>query len=384
MHCISISHKTAPTNIRQLFAFTTEEKIEFEKHMTKQKEILGCVVVSTCNRSEIYISGDKSLISYVEHEVAKWKSIDLKVLKKYFHIYSNEGAMKHLFQVASGLDSMVLGEDEILRQVKASYQLSLENKCTSNELNIAFQGAMKNAKLIKTDTKLSSTPISIGTLTVNKILEFIKNKEETTVLIVGITGKIGSIIAKNLFDKDCYHLIGTSRSHNCDYENLNNKNKIQMVEYKNRYHYIKKADVIVSATTSPHYTFTYHEVRKELEPENYHKLWVDLAVPYDIDKDIQTIEGMELIDIDYFHNASKENNQKKQYELGKAQEIMEQCTEEIMKNIYFQDFNKNMERVVNKVEEKGFRNILYQLKDTLTKEQLKALLDSLQNITEEE
>jgi glutamyl-tRNA reductase len=383
MYCISISYKTAPVPIRQLFAFSASEQLAFEKYIISKQQIHGCVVISTCNRSEIYFSGDKTSITIVENEVAQFKNIAPSNLRKYFHNYSKEGALRHLFQVTSGLDSMVLGEDEILRQVKDAYQLSLINKYTSNELNIAFQSALSNAKLIKTDTKLSITPVSIGTLTANQVIDFLKTNGGSNILIVGATGKIGSIVIKNLYSKSEFNIIVTSRSHDNSNELFANNDKIKIVEYSDRYHYLKMADVIVSATTSPHYTFTYQEVAKELKGSCKHKLFIDLAVPGDIDKEILTIEGTSIIDIDYFEIASKQNNLIKRKELDRAELILDGCIEETLKNIYFQEFYGNIDKVVKKVEEKGFPFILYHLKEALSSEQLKTLLDSLQNMNEE-
>lgn len=380
MHCISISHKTAPIYIRQLFAFSVEEKNEFEKQVLGNQNIRGCVIISTCNRSEIYFSGDKSLIFIIENEVAKFKNIDPVEIRKYFHIYGNEGAIRHLFQVSCGLDSMVLGEDEILRQVKDLYQLSLNNKHTDNELNVAFQGAISYSKLIKTNTKLSNTPVSIGTLTVNRIMEFLKVNGGSNILVVGALGKIGSIVARNLCSKRDLNVIGTSRSHNVNNELYKNSNKIKFVTYKDRYNYLKMADVIVSATTSPHYTFTLKDVAMELGDGSYNKLFIDLSVPCDIDKEISSIEGFEIIDIDYFDKASEDNNIIKHKELDKAELILDSCVDETLKNIYFQKFYVNIDKIVMKIDKKGFPYILYNLKKSLKSEQLKTLLDTLQDM----
>lgn len=279
---------------------------------------------------------------------------------------------------------MVLGEDEILRQVKDAYLHSLKNKSTSNEINIAFQGAISNAKRIKTETKLSNTSVSIGTLTANRIMNFLNSYGGATILIVGINGKIGGIVAKNLASKCNLNIIGTSRNHNIKNELITGNHSINMIEYKDRYQYVKRADVIVSATQSPHYTFTYLDLLKELDKESKPKLFVDLAVPYDIDKDITTIEGIELIDIDYFETASKENNTLKLKEVGKAEEILECCIDDTMKNIYIQNAYKSLDKIVKKIDEKGFSYLLFQLKESLNREQFKSLLDSLQNLTKEE
>lgn len=384
MHCISISYKTTPLNIRELFAFSITEQIEFAKLIMADNPIEGCVIVSTCNRSELYFSGDKTTIPIVENKLAKFKNLDKSMIKKYYNIYSNDGAIRHLFRVTCGLDSMVLGEDEILRQVKEAYQLSLNNKCTNPELNIIFQGALSNAKRIKTDTKLSITPVSIGTIAANKICEYLSTMNGTNVLIVGVTGKMGSIVAKNLSSKNGIQVIGTSRSHNKSAALFSNYSNIQVVEYKDRYQYLIDADVIVSATTSPHYTFTYLEVLNVLGEKFYHKLFVDLAVPCDIDKDIVSIKGMDIIDIDEFEKNSKENNQTKLMEQEKAELLLEDYIQETLKNIYFQELQDSMGKIEETIEEKGIQYVLHRMKKTYTSEQFKLVLDSLQQIIREE
>ncbi|KOA20698.1 glutamyl-tRNA reductase [Clostridium homopropionicum DSM 5847] len=383
MHCISISHKTTPVNIRELFAFSSDEQLEFEKQLLQEEKLRGCVIVSTCNRSEIYFSGDKTSIDIVEKQLAKFKNAKQSEIRKYFNVYSNDEAVRHLFRVACGLDSMVLGEDEILRQVKDAYELSLNNKFSNVELNLAFQGALSSAKAIKTDTKLSNTPVSIGTLTANKIIEYLKTKENSRVLIVGISGKMGSIVAKNLCSKDI-SIIGTSRSHNKSNGLFSNISNIQISDYKDRYKFLKRADVIVSATTSPHYTFTYDEVLNVLDGCTSNKLFIDLAVPGDIDKDILNIKGMDIVDIDYFEKASKENNRIKLKELDKAQIILDKCIDEALKNMRFQEFHTSIDKINKKVQEKGFPYVLYHLKRSLNSEQLGILLDSLDDIISEE
>lgn len=377
MHCISISYKKAPVHIRELFAFSLEEKLIFEKEMCLKYPLSGCLVISTCNRSEIYYSGDKNFLPIMEKEAARIKNADYAEMKKYFLSYSEEGALRHLFKVTGGLDSMVLGEDEILRQMKEAYQEALEHNHTSYEMNIAFQNAFHQAKKIKTTTRISTTPVSIGTLTVNRILDYVKEVTQPVILIVGATGKMGSIIIKNLRGKEELKIIGTTRSECREVEGYRESDSTQMIPYRERYQYMKAADVIVSVTSSPHYTFTMEEVAQELKGEKQRKLFIDLAVPCDIDKGILELEGLELIDIDYFEQASRENNRLKLQELSKAEEILEVCVDETLKEIYFRKFYGSLEQLTNRVKEQGIQPVLYRLKEGLDSQQFKAVLDLL-------
>ena len=142
MYCMSVSHKKAPVKIRERFAFREEEKKEFMELLVRKEAVTGIVVLCTCNRSEVYVSGTKYAIGELQREIADYKNIRLEELLKYLNIYSGESAIRHLFKVACGFDSMVLGEDEILGQVKDAYQMSKAQKTVDYEMNVLFQKAV--------------------------------------------------------------------------------------------------------------------------------------------------------------------------------------------------------------------------------------------------
>ena len=188
---------------------------------------------------------------------------------------------------------------------------------------------------------------------------------------------MGSIIIKNLRGKEELKIIGTTRSECREVAGYSESDSTQMIPYRERYQYMKTADVIVSVTSSPHYTFTMEEVAQELKGEKLRKLFIDLAVPCDIDKGILELEGLELIDIDYFEQASRENNRLKVQELSKAEEILEVCVDETLKEIYFRKFYGSLEQLTNRVNEHGIQPVLYRLKEGLDSQQFKAVLDLL-------
>lgn len=382
MHCISISHKKTPLKIREKFAFTEAEAVTFGKRVLRHEEITGVIVLSTCNRCEIYFSGDKNSLYLMETLLCGYKKVSHTENIKYFLKFSGENVLKHLFMVASGMDSMVIGEDEILRQVKDAYQIALVDQFTSHELNIVFQSAINSAKIIKTDTGISNIPVSIGTLTANCAEEFLRKNSGNTVLIVGIAGTMGNIVAKNLSDKGDFRIIGTSRSHNRTSRLFVQYDNIDIVEYSRRYEYLRQADVIVSATRSPHYTFTYDVTAKIADGRE--RLFLDLAVPGDIDKEIQKLKGCRVLDMDYFEQLSGDNNRMKLQKLDKVRLLIEQHVEETLKNVYLQGFQNHLEEISDMVKEKGFPYLLYHLKDKLTSEQMRILLDSIMSINKGE
>lgn len=378
MFCISVSYKKTPLSIRQKFSFSIKEQNQFLADLIAKKQIVGGVVVSTCNRSEIYFTGEKRAVAYVEHALAEFKQLEEKDIKKYGLAYGGKSAVRHLFKVTCGLDSMVLGEDEILRQVKEAYLYAAKNSYTDSELNITFQGALNCAKLEKSTTKLSTTPISIGTLTANETerylrTELAKENRDSLVLVVGATGKMGSIVAKDLMAKGIA-VIGTSRSHHsCVEEVFEKMNGIQIVDFHDRYEYMNQVDAVISATASPHYIITAEDYEEKIN-EKKPRLLIDLAVPYDIDPAIEKINQVQLRDIDYFTALSKENNHIKLGELKKMDQLLDDCVEDTLKKTYIRDFHAKTKQTK---KEEWFQKMLYYLKDTLDSEQLKAVLEKI-------
>ncbi|WP_243109906.1 glutamyl-tRNA reductase [Clostridium sp. E02] len=381
MYCMSVSHKKAPVNLREQFAFLEAEKEELMRRLLKKDSIAGVVILSTCNRSEIYISGNKYAIGELQQEVADVKNLRMGELLKYVNIYSEENAIRHLFKVTCGLDSMVLGEDEILGQVKDAYQKSKEFLATDYEINEMFKKAVTCAKRIKTDTNLSKTPLSIATLVANEVFHLEKTDGQKNVMIIGMSGKIGSTITKNLLSKSGVFITATVRNHGMDFNFEVKDNRIKEVDYRNRYDYIEKMDVVISATSGPHYTVIGEELSCHLTSKK-ERLFIDVAVPVDMDPGLHKINGITLHDIDYFNECSKNNTQIKRKELDRAKAIMEEELDEAMRDIMFHPYIKKMKSLKESLEGKPLETLLYQIRDHVTREELDVVLKTLDGLTQ--
>lgn len=388
MFCISASYKKTPLKARQGFAFSGEEQYIFTSKLIKDNIIKGGVILSTCNRSEIYFTGNSQSVEEVAKNLALYKKINDSNIKKYCLFYGGSRAASHLFNVACGLDSMVLGEDEILRQVKEAYLASLRAHHTDGELNIIFQDALNCARSGKSKTRLSTTPVSIGTITANTIERYIEeniNKDKfprMKVMVIGITGKTGRIVARDLVAKNI-PVIGTTRKRGAgDCTWWQGSRLAEVTSFEERYKYINQVCAVVSATTSPHYTLTYNEYLKYAK-DNQKMLLVDLAVPYDIDRMLAGLNNIKLLDVDYFNTLSRENTNIKLEELGKAEEAVNECVENTMKKIYMRVFLEKVKgnaAIADKFnKEKWFRQMVYYLEDALGSEGFKDALDKIYN-----
>ncbi|MGC6175716.1 glutamyl-tRNA reductase [Lacrimispora sp. 38-1] len=379
MYCMSVSHKKAPVNIREKFAFSTKEKAELTDRLLNKDSITGVVVLCTCNRSEIYVSGSKYAIGELQREVAGLKGVRLGELIKYLNVYNEESAIRHLFKVACGFDSMVLGEDEILGQVREAYQYSKEKGAADYELNVLFQKAMAAAKRIKTDTRLSRTPLSIATLVANEVFHLNREGEYKDVMVIGMTGKMGSTITKNLLCKPGIRVTGTVRTHSSDLLLKVDSDRIREVDYKERYKHMDDMDVIISATSGPHYTVTREELDKCMRPGK-ERLFIDVAVPVDMDPEIRDLPGLTLFDIDYFETLSKNNTEIKLKELDCAREIMEEELDGALKEVLFHPYISQMEELKEALSGKRLDTLLYRIRDHVTSEELKVVLRTLDGL----
>ncbi len=379
MYCMSVSHKKAPVNIRERFALGTEEKSEFIKRLMKKEAVTGIVVLCTCNRSEFYVSGNRNAIRELQREAAEFKKLQQKELLQYLNIYSEEKAIRHLFKVTCGLDSMVLGEDEILGQVKDAYQFSKDLHTVDYEMNVLFQKAVTCSKRIKTDTNLSRTPLSIATLAANEVFRFEKEGGEKKVMVIGMTGKMGSTITKNILSKPGILVTGTVRSHNPELSVEVKNSRVKVVDYKDRYQYMDDMDIVVSATLSPHYTVTCEELKEKLTGGKK-RLFMDVAVPVDMDPEIRGLAGLTLYDIDYFETLSKNNTEIKLKELDRAKAIMEEDLDGAVKEVVFHPYIHRLEELKTAFSGKRLDTLLYKIRDHVTSEELKVVLRTLDGL----
>lgn len=377
MYCIGVSYKKTKAEIREKFNFSDEEKNVFIPHVLEKTGLEGCVILSTCNRSELYFSGNVTDgIEVMEKFLHEFKNIDLNTVKEECLAYAGENAIRHLFNVCCGMDSMVLGEVEIIRQIKEAYGFSFEHKWVNKELNIVFQAALNSSKEIHNKTNLAYCPVSVSTLTAKAVEKYCKENGRNHILIIGAGGRTGSIVIKNLLDMniDGIEIVGTGRNPETlksEYENYVN---VRIEDYKDRYAYVDWADVIVSATSSPHYTFVSDKCA-DLIKNN--KLFIDLAIPRDIDKDIADNDKVSLMDIDYFNKLAKKNNEAKIAECDTAYSLIEEKVQKTVKNIAFEHYITENDKLHKELENRDSMWLIHKLRDELDKDSFIKIIEIL-------
>lgn len=368
MFCISINHKNTPADVRERFAFTTKGQRQFTERL--KAEVGGCVVLSTCNRMEIYFT-DK--YEQVEKLLANDREVPVGLIRRYSMNYEGFQCMLHLCRVACGMDSMVLGEVEIIHQVKSAYLMAKELGACDGELNIAFQGALATAKMVATESDTTRLPVSVGTLSAREAVSFIRNGGH--ILVVGATGKIGSIVVKDIADlAPDIEITGTSRSHHSADEVFGRHQQIRIEDYSRRYELAAWADVIISATASPHYIFVRDELAEAVKKQPKRRLFLDLAMPKDIDPAVAEVDGCVLRDIDYIRTLSRENNESRAKTITEMEPWIISQVDEIMKNIAFSRFNREHGDVMAQLKTIDGAKMVYKLKGQLEYEAFEKVL----------
>jgi len=401
MYTVSINYKKAPLEVRQRFAFSREEQLAFLRTLRQGKEMACSVILCTCNRMELYTQfpgeeGDGEAESpeaarlyweQMEKAICSARKIPLDLCREYGSCYWGEGALRHLHRVACGVDSMVLGEDEILGQVKAAYYQAMEEKCTDFFLNTIFKSAITCSKKIKTDTGLSKTSVSVATLAAGRIFHFLKEngREQAKVMIIGVTGATGGTVMKNIRGQRGISIVGTSRRHGADGQTVEQEG-VFMIPYENRYGHMGDCDVIVSATGSPHYTVTgqaWRRARAAAGEGPDKVLFLDLSIPADIDGNVAG-EGCMLYQLDYFQELARSNNEKKQKARERAQQMIEEQLEVLKKELLFHRMLPRIGAMKQAAGHLGFEQLLYRVRDEAPYEEMKGFFSALGRALEEE
>lgn len=378
MYCISVSHKSADVEIRKKLAFTEGKITQISDRLIECGVVLECVILCTCNRAELYYCGNESAKADIIHILSQAADIEEELLSKHILYFSGDNAVYHLFKVASGIESIVIGEDEILGQTKQAYMIAKENNSVSYELNMIFQAAIACAKKVKTDTRLSKTSVSVATLAA---AEAARCGESVNVLVIGASGKIGTSVLKNLASYKNVSVKAALRKYSARADMYNDLN-IEAVDYAERYQHILNADCVISATGSPHYTVTLYDL-KHTVADGRNRLFIDLAVPPDIDPAIGGLSWARLINIDYFKELARVNNEIKLSSVDEAEQIIHSEIDQLKKDMLFHDFLPLMDSVKEKIADKPFEELVYKMKAETDSRSFEQFIDVLKLMAEE-
>lgn len=302
-----ISHKNSTICLREKVAFSKSKLYAAYDLMKKDPFIEEVVILSTCNRSEIIAVVDdmNRAEEWFKNFYIDFFQLDFEEIEGKYLFKNDRFAAKYLYEVCCGLDSLVLGEDQILGQVKDAHDIALEVKSSSKILNKLFLGAITAAKEIKTKTNISENSLSISSIAVKQVENYFNGLENKKVLVVGY-GEMSRLAVEHLIDKGVGKIYICNRTKERVIDIINEYNNIHHIDFGEKHSVLNEVDIIISATGAPHYIY-YKDEFEEYHPANKPLCIVDIALPRDVEPSIGEIDGVKLFHIDQLKDIADEN-----------------------------------------------------------------------------
>ncbi|MEW6621561.1 MAG: glutamyl-tRNA reductase [Bacillota bacterium] len=329
---VGLNYRTAPVEIREKIAFTKSQLPSALKELANKEGIEGCVILVTCNRTEIYatVNDVEKGLAVIKDFIANHCNFDKNDLRQYLYVKTLYDGIRHLFKVSSGLDSMVLGETQVLGQVKEAYEVAALHKTGNGILNSLFQKAIFVGKRVRTETLIDHNAVSISYVAVELAKQIFDNLSDKTVLVLG-AGEMSHLTARHLMANGVSTIMVSNRS----YERA----KVMAEEFAGKavrfdelFEYMVKADILISATSARHHIISPSDVAMVMERRNNNPLLIiDIAVPRDVNPLVGEIKGVNLYDIDELQNVVDKNLEERKIKALAAEEIIEEELEGFLK-----------------------------------------------------
>ena len=320
LRIIGLNHHNASLDYREKLAFSHEEIQSCLKDLIASDEIKEAVILSTCNRTEFYLQANEEGEKYTKTWLKKNKNINKNTEDLLFSL-KGEKAIIHLSRVACGLDSMILGEPQILGQLKNAYKFSVESGAITKDFSKLFDHIFRLAKKIRTNTNISNSPVSVSYAAVILANQFFSRLDNHSALLIG-AGESIELVAKHLVNKKIDKLFIANRNINKAQE-LAKRYGGYALDLDSLDGVIEITDLILSSTASDHYILKKFQIQKAIKNRKRKPICaVDMAVPRDLDPEIQEIEDIYLYTIDDLQKVVLEGQNKRNLAAVEADEII--------------------------------------------------------------
>ncbi|MBI3194649.1 MAG: glutamyl-tRNA reductase [Ignavibacteriae bacterium] len=322
LFCLGINHRTAPIEVREKFSFSNEELRAFLSS-TKGQKFNEVVLVSTCNRTELYFVPKNEYPNGTPlwQTLATAKNISGIVKPENFYHLSSYNAVKHLLRVASGIDSMILGDIQILGQIKDSFLLAREISSTGVILTRLFNKSLHVGKRVRTETALGEGAVSVSYAATELASKIFDDLSKRTALLIG-AGETGELTKKHLLEKKLGKLLIANRTRERA-EELVGKFGGSVVEFSNLANELKNADIVVSSINIPTHILTASDIKQAMKQRGNRPLViVDIGVPRNIDPACNKIDNVFYHDIDALSHIIDVNLERRKAEVPKVQQII--------------------------------------------------------------
>lgn len=360
---LGLNHKTAPVEVRECFSFS-EEQLRLAMRRLHDREVVEeCVWLSTCNRTELYAVVEDAEEAYEPLKAALTRMAVGQVRPDdYVFYHCDEECIDHLFRVASSLDSLVIGEGQILSQVKKAYSMAWDARTTSTVLNTLFHRAITVGKKVRTVTRIAYNAVSVSYAAVEMAKSVCGDLQQAKVLLLG-AGEMGELTARHLVSSGVRTVFVSNRR----YERavaLAARFHGEAVPFESFLQRAVEADIVITSTGAPHYMIRAWEMAHIMPKRGGRPIvFIDIAVPRDVEPEVAAIQGVTLYNIDDLEAVVESNLRLRAQEAEAAEAIIAEEREELVAKFRYLSFRPVMVRLTDKAESIRQR----ELKRALTK-----------------
>ncbi|MDD5730110.1 MAG: glutamyl-tRNA reductase [Candidatus Omnitrophica bacterium] len=317
-----MSHKTAPVEIREKLSFLASKLTGGLKAFIQYDSVLECIFLSTCNRVEIYAVKRQNSLPFEPIEFfCRFHGVEQEEISKYLYCYNDSEAIRHLFRVVTGLDSMVLGENQILGQVKRAFQSAQDAGCVGRALNEVFTEAIRTGKYVRTATEIGKGALSLGSVAIDLVKSNFSSLEGKVALVVGC-GKMGELTLRHLKDSGINKVFVMNRTFDTakDMAARTGGEAAALFEMPER---MKQSDIVIVSTNAPHTIIDKELVAFAMKDRPHRPLFmIDISVPRNIDKEVKKVSNVDLYDIDDLDKLKDVNLKERLAQVGKVEDII--------------------------------------------------------------
>jgi len=368
-----VNHKTAPIEVREKLVFSGDKLQKGLDQLLLNPAIEGGIILSTCNRIEIYIDikeTEEKIKEYIKRFLSEFHSIDKNLLDTSLYFYSDADAIRHIFRVTSSLDSMVIGEPQILGQVKDAFEFALSRKTTSVILNKLMRKAISVAKRIRRETRIGKNAVSISYAAVELAKKIFIDLNKKTFMLLG-AGEMAELTLKHLINNTVGEILIVNRTYQRALQ-MAKKFSGKAVPFEVFKEKLSDVDIVICSTTAPRYILQKSEMKEIMKKRKYKAVFmIDISVPRNIDPKINDIVNVYLYDIDDLQSVVDANMLKRKAEAEKAEKILQEEVEKFQNWIESLTVVPTIVALKNKVEE---------IKNT----EFNRLINKMQGLTEKE
>ncbi|MCY1205943.1 Glutamyl-tRNA reductase [compost metagenome] len=329
---LGINHKTASVDVRERVAFTPEQLVEALQQLCRITPSREAAILSTCNRSELYLEQDHPSTDEVLAWLAGYHNLSLEELRACAYVYQDDAAVRHMMRVASGLDSMVLGEPQILGQMKSAYAVAREAGTVGPLLGRLFQATFSTAKTVRTDTAIGENPVSVAFAAVSLARQIFSDLHRSQALLIG-AGETITLVARHLHEQGVKRIVVANRTLERA-SLLAEEFGAHAVLLADMPQELAHSDIVISSTASQLPILGKGAVERALKQRRHKPIFmVDIAVPRDIEPEVGELDDVYLYTVDDLHEVVAENLKSRQGAAQAAEELVGAGVEDFMQRL---------------------------------------------------